>query len=48
MNKKLIENLARLPFDTVVRQLGKLESLFGVSYKNFLVNVLIKHVQGVR
>ena len=48
MNKKLIENLARLPFDTAVQQLEILESLVGVGYKNFLVNVLIKHVQGVR
>lgn len=48
MNKKLIENLARLPFNTAVQQLEILESLVGVGYKNFLVNVLIKHVQGVR
>ena len=48
MNKKLIEKLARLPFDTAVQQLEILESLVGVGCKNFLVNVLIKHVQGVR
>ena len=48
MNKKLIENLARLPFDTAVHQLEILESLVGVGYKNFLVNGLIKYVQGVK
>ena len=48
MNKKLIENLARLPFNTAVHQLEILESLVGVGYKNFLVNGLIKYVQGVK
>ena len=48
MNKKLIENIARLPFNTAVYQLEILESLVGESYKNFLVNGLIKYVQGVK
>lgn len=48
MNKKFIEDLARLPFDRAVHQLEILESLVGVGYKNFLVNVLIKYVQGVK
>ncbi|MBR4418624.1 MAG: hypothetical protein IKT33_01315 [Clostridia bacterium] len=46
MNQKLVENLARLPFDTAVQQLEILECLVGESYKDILVNGLIKHVQG--
>ncbi len=48
MKQKLVENIARLPFDMAVQQLEILEFLVGEDYKNVLVNVLIKYVQGVK
>ena len=48
MKQKLIENMARLPFDMAVQQLEILEFLVGEDYKNILVNDLIKYVQGVK
>ncbi len=48
VNHKLVENIARLPFDMAVQQLEILEFLVGEDYKNVLVNVLIRHVQGVK
>jgi len=48
MKQKLIEKMARLPFDMAVQQLEILEFLVGEDYKNVLVNGLIKYVQGVK
>lgn len=48
MKQKLIEKMARLSFDMTVQQLEILEFLVGEDFKNVLVNILIKYVQGVK